>query len=98
MCAPTPYSYAYYTGAVTHARRQAVITLTYYADSPLLVVFMGINNNEEVVTWASLYSLKTHDWSTRTTAYLSGSTTVDPLSYIEMKAEHSYRWCTLLHT
>uniref|UniRef100_K4A1T3 F-box domain-containing protein n=1 Tax=Setaria italica TaxID=4555 RepID=K4A1T3_SETIT len=54
------------------------------AQRPILVVFVG-TDDEEAVTWASMYSSETRGWSAIATADFSASTMVDLHSYIETK-------------
>ncbi|CAL5091149.1 unnamed protein product [Urochloa decumbens] len=54
------------------------------AGGPFRVVFVGTDDSG-CVTWASVYSSETRDWSTMATADSDSSTAVNLRSYIEMK-------------
>lgn len=77
-----PYSHAYDTGAVLCAA--ANCDHLDCSSGPFLVVFVG-TDDEEVVTWASMYSSETRGWSAIATADFRASTMVDLHSYIETK-------------
>jgi hypothetical protein len=77
-----PYSHVYYAGAVMCAG--ANCDHLDCSSGPFLVVFVG-TDDEEAVTWASMYSSVTRDWSAIATADFSASTMVDLDTYIEAK-------------